>query len=66
MIFAALPVGQLATALVAAGLMERVGRRPVMILSALVLTAATLAFALAGDTALLASAVRARLSHGPG
>lgn len=56
LIFAAFPVGQLATALVAAGLVERVGRRPVMILSALVLTAATLAFALAGDTALLALA----------
>ena len=56
LIFAAFPVGQLATALLAAGLVDRVGRRPVMILAALVLAAATLAFALANGVPLLAFA----------
>ena len=51
LIFAAFPVGQLVTALLAAGLVDRVGRRPVMILAALVLAAATLAFALANGVA---------------
>jgi MFS transporter, DHA1 family, solute carrier family 18 (vesicular amine transporter), member 1/2 len=61
LIFAAFPVGQLVTALVAAGLVERAGRRPVMIAAALVLALATLGFALAGSTALL---VPARLVQG--
>lgn len=53
LIFAAFPVGMLATALWAAGLVDRFGRRPVMILAALTLAAATLAFALAGSVALI-------------
>ena len=56
LIFAAFPLGQLATAMWAAGLVDRVGRRPVMILAALTLAAATLAFALANGVALLALA----------
>jgi MFS family permease len=56
LIFAAFPVGQLATALWAAGLVDRFGRRPVMILAALTLAAATLAFALANGVPLLAVA----------
>jgi MFS transporter, DHA1 family, solute carrier family 18 (vesicular amine transporter), member 1/2 len=56
LIFAAFPVGQLATALMAAGLVDRVGRRPVMILAALVLAAATLAFALANGVPMIAVA----------
>jgi MFS family permease len=56
LIFAAFPVGQLATALWAAGLVDRFGRRPVMILAALTLAAATLAFALADGVALIALA----------
>ena len=56
LIFAAFPVGQLATALLAAGLVDRVGRRPVMILAALVLAAATLAFALADGVPMIAVA----------
>jgi MFS transporter, DHA1 family, solute carrier family 18 (vesicular amine transporter), member 1/2 len=56
LIFAAFPVGQLATALWAAGLVDRFGRRPVMILAALTLAAATLAFALASGVALIALA----------
>jgi MFS family permease len=56
LVFAAFPVGQLVTALWAAGLVDRVGRRPVMILAALTLAAATLAFALANSVALLAVA----------
>ena len=47
LIFAAFPVGQLVAALVAAGLVERIGRRPVMMAAPLVLSLATLAFALA-------------------
>jgi MFS family permease len=56
LIFAAFPVGQLATAVWAAGLVDRFGRRPVMILAALTLAAATLAFALANGVPLLALA----------
>jgi MFS family permease len=56
LIFAAFPLGQLATAMWAAGLVDRVGRRPVMILAALTLAAATLAFALANGVSLLALA----------
>ena len=61
LIFAAFPVGQLASALVAAGLVDRLGRRPVMVVAALTLALATLAFALATGTALLAGA---RLAQG--
>ncbi len=53
LIFAAFPVGMLVTALWAAGLVNRFGRRPVMILAALTLAAATLAFALANGVALI-------------
>jgi MFS family permease len=56
LIFAAFPVGMLATALAAARLVDVVGRRPVMILAALVLMAATLAFAAAEGAALLSLA----------
>ncbi len=53
LIFAAFPVGMLVTALWAAGLVNRFGRRPVMILAALTLAGATLAFALANGVALI-------------
>jgi MFS family permease len=53
LIFAAFPVGMLVTAIWAAGLVDRFGRRPVMILAALTLAAATLAFALANGIALI-------------
>ena len=56
LIFAAFPVGMLATALWAAGLVDRFGRRPVMILAALTLAAATLAFALANGVPLISLA----------
>ncbi len=56
LIFAAFPVGQLATAVWAAGLVDRFGRRPVMVLAALSLAGATLAFALANGAPLLALA----------
>jgi MFS family permease len=56
LIFAAFPVGQLVTAVWAAGLVDRFGRRPVMILAALTLAAATLAFALANGVPLIALA----------
>ncbi len=56
LIFAAFPVGMLVTALWAAGLVDRFGRRPVMILAALTLAAATLAFALANGVPVLAVA----------
>ncbi len=56
LIFAAFPIGMLATALWAAGLVDRFGRRPVMILAALTLAVATLAFGLAGSAALIALA----------
>ena len=49
-------MGLLVTALWAAGLVDRFGRRPVMILAALTLAAATLAFALANGVALIALA----------
>ncbi|HET9006324.1 MAG TPA: MFS transporter, partial [Actinomycetes bacterium] len=56
LIFAAFPVGQLVTAVWAAGVVDRFGRRPVMILAALTLAAATLAFALASGPAFIALA----------
>ena len=56
LIFAAFPVGMLLTALAAARLVDVVGRRPVMILAALVLIAATLAFAASDGAALLSLA----------
>ncbi len=56
LIFAAFPVGQLGSAVVAAGLVERMGRRPVMMLAAVMLAVATFAFALAGGPELLAVA----------
>ncbi len=61
LIFAAFPVGQLGSALVAAGLVERLGRRPVMVLAAAMLAVATLAFAFATGPELLALA---RLAQG--
>lgn len=56
LIFAVFPLGQLVSALVAAGLVERLGRRPVMMLAAATLAVATLAFSLATGTELLALA----------
>jgi MFS family permease len=56
LIFAAYPVAQLATGLASAGLVERVGRRPLLIVAPCGLALATLAFALAGDPATLALA----------
>lgn len=61
LIFAAFPVGMLGAALVAAGLVERLGRRPVMILAAVMLAVATLAFSVAGGVEPLAAA---RLTQG--
>jgi MFS family permease len=61
LIFAAFPVGMLGAALVAAGLVERLGRRPVMILAAVMLAVATLAFSFAGGVEALAAA---RLAQG--
>ena len=56
LIFAVFPLGQLLTALLAAGLVERMGRRPVMMIAAVVLLAATLGFAMATGPELLALA----------
>ena len=56
LIFAAFPVGQLITALGGVGFVERAGRRPAMILAAVLLAAATLAFALSVGVATLALA----------
>lgn len=56
LIFAAFPVAQLATALIAAGLVERLGRRPVMIGAVVLLTLATLAFSIAHGPGALAGA----------
>jgi len=56
LIFAAFPVAQLATALIAAGLVERLGRRPVMIGAVVLLTLATLAFSVAHGPGALAGA----------
>lgn len=61
LIFAAFPVGQLVTAVIAASLVERVGRRPLMIVAPVALSAATLAFAVATGPAALAGA---RLAQG--
>lgn len=56
LIFATFPLGQLLAALAAAGLVERLGRRPVMMIAAAMLAVATLAFSLATGTELLALA----------
>jgi MFS family permease len=56
LIFAAFPLGQLVAALAAAGLVERWGRRPMMVAAAAVLTGATLMFAVTEGAALLAVA----------
>ena len=56
LIFAAYPVAQLATGIGSAGLVERVGRRPLLIAAPCALALATLMFALAGDPAALALA----------
>jgi MFS family permease len=61
LIFAAYPVAQLATGLASAGLVERLGRRPLLIAAPCGLALATLVFALAGDPAVLALA---RLAQG--
>lgn len=56
LVFAAFPVGQLLTALVAAGVVDRAGRRPAMLGAVATLTVATLAFAVAEGAATLAGA----------
>ena len=56
LIFAAFPVGQLITALGSVGFVERAGRRPAMIVAAVLLAGATLAFALSVGVASLALA----------
>lgn len=61
LIFAAFPLGQLASALAGASLAERVGRRPLMIGAAVMLAVATLSFAVASSTGMLAGA---RLAQG--
>jgi len=61
LIFAAFPLGQLCSALAAAGWVDRFGRRPVMILAVVMLATATLAFAFATGTWMLAGA---RLAQG--
>lgn len=56
LIFAAFPIAQLITALGAAGLVERLGRRPVMVGAVILLAAATLTFALSSGVAALTAA----------
>jgi len=56
LIFAAFPAAQLVTALIAAGLVERVGRRPVIVAAVVLLALATLSFAVAHGPAALAGA----------
>ncbi len=56
LMFALFPVGQLLAALLAAGWVERIGRRPVMMIAAVMLVAATLGFSLANGLELLALA----------
>jgi MFS family permease len=56
LIFAAFPLGQLITAILAADLVERIGRRPVIIAAPLALAVATLAFAFAEGAPALAGA----------
>lgn len=56
LIFAAFPVTQVLAALTAAGLVQRVGRRPVMIAAIALLALATLAFSVAHGPAALAGA----------
>jgi MFS family permease len=61
LIFAAYPVAQLATGIGSAGLVERLGRRPLLIAAPVALALATLTFALAGTPVVLALA---RLAQG--
>jgi MFS transporter, DHA1 family, solute carrier family 18 (vesicular amine transporter), member 1/2 len=61
LVFAAFPVGPFSTALVAAGLVDRIGRRPVLVVAVLALAVATLAFAVASGAGPLALA---RLAQG--
>lgn len=56
LIFAAFPVAQIVSALLAAGFVQRMGRRPVMIAAVLLLGVATVAFAFAHGPAQLAGA----------
>lgn len=56
LVFAAFPIAQLVTALATAGLVERLGRRPLIIAATLLLTLATLLFALVEGGLLLAVA----------
>jgi MFS transporter, DHA1 family, solute carrier family 18 (vesicular amine transporter), member 1/2 len=56
LIFAAFPIAQLITALIAAGMVERIGRRPVIVAAVVLLTLATLAFAIAHGPLQLAGA----------
>lgn len=56
LIFAAFPIAQLATALASAGLVERLGRRPFIIAATVLLTLATLLFAVAEGGPMLAVA----------
>jgi MFS family permease len=56
LIFAAFPLGQLVTAFLAADLVERIGRRPVIVVAPLALAVATLAFAFAEGALALAGA----------
>ena len=56
LIFAAFPVAQLMTAIAAGGLVDRVGRRPILIAAPCGLAVATLMFALAEGAAALAAA----------
>lgn len=61
LIFAAYPVAQLTTGIASAGVVDRLGRRPLLIAAPCGLALATLLFALAGDPMLLALA---RLAQG--
>lgn len=61
LVFAAFPVGQFATALLAAGLVDRIGRRPVLVMAVVALAVATLAFSVASGAGPLALA---RLAQG--
>lgn len=56
LIFAAFPIAQLVTALATAGMVERLGRRPLVIAATLLLTAATLLFAVTEGGTMLAVA----------
>ncbi|MGD9570462.1 MAG: MFS transporter [Thermoleophilia bacterium] len=56
LIFAAFPIAQLLTAIVTAGLVERLGRRPLMVAATILLTLATLLFAFTEGGVMLAVA----------